>query len=208
MASDDFTDSSGTGLEAHDANWGSASATYDVASCEIQSDAAQAEGTWNPFGARYTTSSEDFSQIVFVGNGDFTARHVIVRANGTVAGYGLYFSGTSGNNFTSVKWSKDFAWLANGVDGEWDFDTDHTLRIIASGTSTVTCTGYVDDLETPVDTNDDSSSPYEPGSPGFIAGNEPSDPSRTAFDNWTDTVSAGAIEINVSESITCTQGLD
>ena len=46
MASDDFTDSDGTALEDHDANWTSIGGSYVVTNSEINSNTCEHEGTF------------------------------------------------------------------------------------------------------------------------------------------------------------------
>ena len=79
MASDSFTDSNGTGLESHDANWAEAASGYPVTTLEINSNIVEHESTWQDSSAAYTASSEEDSQIVFVGGSSLAVRHVACR---------------------------------------------------------------------------------------------------------------------------------
>jgi len=81
MASDNFTDSDGTGLESHDANWTSIGGNYVVTNYEINSNRCETEAAWQYAGAYNAGSSADDSQIIFAGGASATPtiRHVAAR---------------------------------------------------------------------------------------------------------------------------------
>lgn len=195
MASDSFTDSDGTGLESHDANWSTPHADYAVTDLEINSNIVEHEGAWDSSGAYYDGSTEEDSQIVFVGGVDTTARHVAVRmATGTAdfddLGYSLYL-GATGSDYTHVYVGLGRSWIAT-LNGSASYATadDHTLRITASGT---TITGYVDGNDEGNTTDSDVS---DAGHPGFwttdVAG-----VADSRYDDWTDGA-AGGLSIPVA----------
>lgn len=183
MASDSFTNSDSTGLESHDSNWGSYTATFVVTALEINSNICEPETDYTNSGARYTTSSEDLSQIVkksgsYINN----SAGVCVRTDGTNGCYAFRMNGLSTDTFSSCELVKDFTFLAGG-SGSWSRLSDRTLKITASGSSTTTVKGFIDGSEEA--TYDDSTTPYTSGSPGFYctSGIAAAD---AGFDDWTD----------------------
>ena len=190
--SDSFTDADDTALATHDANWGDCGSTYVVANCEIIGNAARGTNAWVTFGGRYTTSSADSSQILESANADPNAFvFVCVRASASSLGYYLRFGGPSGGNWTTVNfWKEGTGYIAVGSSGgPWSQATAHTLRLTASGTSTVRLTAYVDDVDCGY--YDDASSPLGSGNPGF-AGYANGNHANATFDDWTDGTSGGA----------------
>lgn len=169
--SDAFTGADDTALATHDANWGDANSTYTVANMEIISNRAQPTGNYSQGGARYTTSTSDTVQMVYIGGrsgagGAFNA--CFVRGNGTVLGYSVALGGESGGNWTEAKVYKNLSnQLGTSISGSWAQASDHTIRIVASGTTTVTLTVSIDDIE--IGSRQDTTDTYESGNPGFFA---------------------------------------
>jgi hypothetical protein len=187
MATDNFTDSDGVGLEVHDSNWNSVDATYTVENLEINNNVAEHEGTWDHSGAWYDASSEDSSQILAIAH-DHAGKNVSVRMNTNIRGYSLYMGGASGGNWTNVNVGKNGAWLAQLDTGTWSQASNWTLKVTATGTSTVTIEGFVNDSS--MGTTEDSSSPLSAGHPGFFQ-TETNTVANARWDDWTDGAAAG-----------------
>lgn len=182
-ASDSFTNTTGTALDTHDSNWDDLTGTYPVSNCSIQGNTVQSTA-WGNCGAIYSASSSDTSQIVF---GPFTDIQVkkgpCVRAGSGSHGYCVHVFDASGGNWHNCFISKN--------DAEWQYcgamsysqASNHTLKIVASGTSTTNIKVYID--ETLEFDGDDASSPITSGKPGFrIYPNGTI--ADTALDDWTD----------------------
>jgi hypothetical protein len=75
------------------------------------------------------------------------------------------FSAASGGNYTACYVMKNFKYLGGGNCGTVSATASHTLTLIASGTSTVTLSIYVDGVLKGTVT--DSSSPYTVAGSGF-----------------------------------------
>jgi hypothetical protein len=120
-------------------------------------------------GALLQSSTSDTAQIIFSASAGATAgliKFVCVRADGTNAGYCLepcYNDGS--NNWARICTEKNGVELHQGPISSYDPKADHTAKIVASGTSTVTIEIYFDGVL--VDTVTDSSSPLPAGHPGF-----------------------------------------
>jgi len=199
MASDSFTDTNGTALTTHDSNWADADSTYVVANYEIQSNLVRGNNDFNYCGARYTTSSVDLSQVVFkAGSYPNNAKYVIVRADGTTnRGYTFTFAGLSTDTFTSVTLRKNGTFLSGSGSKSISRLSDQTVKITASGTTTVTVKGFVAGTEEI--TYDDSTSPLSSGNPGFCALTDTAATlsDYTDMDDWTDGVAAAGGNSNL-----------
>lgn len=211
MASDNFAGTNGTALASHDANWSSIDGTFTVANLKIDTNQCQiANNNYNSAGAYYNSSSADLSQLLCkaqtsAGTG---LKYVTVRAGTSAKGYALYLSAPSGGNWTRANLYKNGAFLAN-VTVSIPTTADHTLKITASGTSSVLITGYVDGVSTITYT--DSSSPLASNHPGFyVSGNGVA--ADNYVDDWTDGASAGftgtyaASQIAQSHALAATLG--
>jgi hypothetical protein len=187
MATDNFTDSNDVGLETHDANWTSISATYKVTNLEIISNTVRHEGAWQSSGAYYAASSVDTSQIIFKAGTNGTAlRQVAVRCATNQRGYALNLGVISGGNYTTAHINKNGSWFATPASGQtWSVTADHTVKITVSGTSTVIIDTWVDGSA--LTQKSDSSSPIGAGSPGFFT-DELGTIAEGIFDDWTDGV--------------------
>lgn len=185
MASDSFTNTDGTSLSTHNANWGTIGGTIFT----IQSNCAYA-GTWAVREARYTASSADLSQVVWKGSisavqADVAKVHV--RMSSSTEGYASK-PNVSGGNVIGLILTKNGSWLGSLTGGgNPSVSLDLTLKITASGTSTVTVEGFING--TSVGTATDSSSPIAAGNPGFRSWGGAS---AVYFDDWTDGASAAA----------------
>ena len=197
MASDNFTGADDTALETHDSNWTSINATYPVSNLEIISNTVRHEAIWQLSGAYYNGSSVDSSQIVFkAGTNGSQSRNVSVRAGSDQRGYSASLTTISSGNYTYFNISKNGAWLSTlETSGAWSVTADHTVKITASGSSTVTIEGFVDGSSE--GTTSDSSSPIGAGHPGFWTG-ELGTIAEGVYDDWTDGDTGGASSINVA----------
>jgi len=198
MASDNFTDSNGTGLEVHDSNWTSIDSVYNVEDFEINSNIVEHEGNWDSAGCYYDGSSEDESEAVSKAH-VVTSKHIAVRAETSQRGYSCQIGLASGGNWDNCYLNKNSAWLATlETDGNWSQASDHTLKVTASGTTTVTVEGFVDDVSQ--GTTEDSSSPLGSGHPGFW-NSEMQSPTNSGWDDWTDGAAAGGLSIPVAMNL-------
>lgn len=188
MASDSFTNTNGTALGTHDANWTVLSGRTSAG--EIQSNAAQALGGFQNWGAYYSGSSEDTCQAV---NKATTIQYkaVCVRGGSSTLGYALSFATGSGGNWTLCWVMKNGLFHANvSTGGPWSQASDHTMKITVSGTTTVTIDSWVDGVSQTQ--TSDSVSPIGSGSPGMYTTGGNATVAESAFDDWTDGVTAGA----------------
>ncbi|MBI5530207.1 MAG: hypothetical protein HY918_01775 [Candidatus Doudnabacteria bacterium] len=182
---DSFTGNNGTSLSSHDSNWVSPDPAYLVSGLELNNNQVRTTADWAITGAMYNSSNSDTSQIV-IKNTVLKSRYVCARmglGSGKKTGYCANFASISGSNWTSVSISKNKNWLTS-----FSFSTpqtsDHTLKIVVSGTSSAAISVYSD--ETLVGSFTDSSSPLGAGGhPGFIVegGGVQAD---TLFDDWSD----------------------
>lgn len=172
--SDNFVGPASQLLATHNNFWVSISSSNPVSNLALTgSGSVQVSGSpWNTAGAVFAYSSSDTAQITFkaapFGTIDLD-RRVCVRAVPNVTdGYCFqlgYQSGTV-SGWDRVVIRKSGAGVAEGSSTGWLYNADHTLRIVASGTTTVTVTAYVDGVV--AGTYTDTTSPLGPGSPGFI----------------------------------------
>lgn len=98
MATDSFTNSDGTALATHNANWSLAASLTDTAS--INSNAVRNTTGFRNVAYYYSASSADNCQFLKKGNSGMSGvRHnVCVRANATRFGYALRLSTTGGTH--------------------------------------------------------------------------------------------------------------
>lgn len=179
MASDSFTNSNNVALTTHNANW--SLVTDDDFGIIYGNGVGYSQ--WSAGSYSYSGSNGDSSQVVV--KGGFGNRIApCVRMGSSTSGYGVTFSSMSGSNWTAIFLLKDGSWNADIASGTWATDSDHTVRIVASGTSSpVTLTAYVNGVS--VGSAIDSSSPYTSGLSGLllIGG---ADNNVTLGDDWTD----------------------
>jgi hypothetical protein len=205
LASDDFTDSDGTGLESHDANWTGISATYPVTMAEINNNICEAEIDYNNrFGAYYNGSSEDTSEIVHKGTCTTDTKFVTVRADTDEAGYACGLSTYSAGKWGYWVWYKSGNYFSDqNINGLGLDSGDHTIKVTVSGTTTVTWDSWVDGSARAQKT--DSTSPLGSGNPGFY--NDINDlASETGFDDWTDGVVSG-LSVSVADSVSIAESI-
>lgn len=190
-ASDSCTDTDGTALATHDANWVSMDATRVVGNLQINSNQCRGTGAFSTGGAMYSTSTVDTSQILVLAYSDSSLlKNVCVRA-GTGAGadksgYCIRLNTIVGANWTAVTSIKNGAFFGGASGFTAATASDHTLKITVTGAGTVTIHYFVDAVEIGSDTD---ASPLAAGNPGFFElgnGNQ----ATTNFDDWTDGASA------------------
>ena len=187
--SDSFTNTNDTPLATHNSNWTNANGTFVVSNFEITNNTATITGDWAIAGAMHSSSTSDTSQVVvkaLTNTSQPINRYVGVRMNGTSLGYNVYLSNFSGGVWGNLGARKDTAGLGVACTGFGiSAGADHTMRVVASGTSTVTINVYIDGGGSPACSWTDSSSTITSGHPGFFAvGNGTT--GNGSFDNWTD----------------------
>jgi hypothetical protein len=171
--SDNFTGTSGTLLSTHDASWTSMGANYNTAKFTLNGSGNVKVPTYSTGGgAYYAASTSDTSQATWIAtSGAVISKGVCVRANGSgttlSTGYCEYLGTVVGANETRVYWVKNGGGGSNISGQAIPWASNHVLKIVASGTSTVTLSLYVDG--TLVGTGTDSSSPITSGSPGIFS---------------------------------------
>ena len=88
-----------------------------------------------------------------------------MRISSGIGGYCVGFSAVSSGNYTACYVVKNFKYMNYGNCGTIAATASHTLALVASGTSTVSLTIYVDGVSKGTVT--DSSSPYTVAGSGF-----------------------------------------
>jgi hypothetical protein len=183
---DSFTDADNMALATHNALWASPGSTYLVTGFKISSNAVQTTGTFTTAGAYHTSSVSDTSQIVnkaLSNTAQTVNKYVAVRMGSATLGYAGRVT-LSGGNWTTAAFSKNGGGLGSSCSGlSYAAGSDHTMKIVASGTSTVSLTLYIDG--TSVCSTTDSTSTITSGHPGFyVAGN--GTVLNNVFDSWQD----------------------
>lgn len=187
-ASDTFAGTTGTALATHNSCWSNANATYVVSSWQLNgSSAVKITSQFGSAGAIYNNTSDTSSLVIK----QATATHyntttVAVRMTlNTHLGYSAGFTGAiSGGNLGTVTLNKDNGFF-NACFGTWSATADHTIKIVASGTSTTSINISVDGVACG-STFTDSSSPLTSGSPGFYATGDNTSTSDTINGPWQD----------------------
>jgi hypothetical protein len=161
---DTFTGASGTLLPAYNSNWvlaGGSNAAFTTGSGSAEISASNSAIYY------YASSSSETSQITVAPSSTTIgyARLACVRVSAGVPGYCVGFSAVSSGNYTACYVMKNFHYQGGGSCATVSAATSHTLRLVASGTTTVTLTIYVDGVAS--GTVSDSSSPYTVTGSGF-----------------------------------------
>ena len=186
--SDTFTDSDDTLLATHNSNWVDIGSPYVASQCEVISNAIRVVSDYPHCGVMYNTSSSDVSQIVVKAYTDQTVeKGPCVRAgNGAgdqLMGYCAYLLNASGGNWTEATIYKSGSYLGAFTALSYAQASDHTLKLTASGTSTVTLELFVDGAS--LGTKTDATSPHTSGKPAFrTRGNVVA--SQSDVDSWQD----------------------
>lgn len=170
---DTFTDTNGASLAVHNSCWSTMTQISGlVNSCEIQSNQVRTvgdSGGSSLCSAMYNLSS-DSCEIIVGAYSDETVHKsccvsVGVDAGTNKTGYCLFFRTPSSGNWTALEVDKAGAYLDIKVVS-YATASPHTIKIVRTGTSTVTLTLSVDGIA--AGTSSDSSSPYTTGKAGFF----------------------------------------
>ena len=122
--------------------------------------------TFHAAEAMYSVLTSDTSQATAIPTTITNQGFVTVRGDGT-NWYGATFTVNSGGNWTSGNIYKSGVTFLGNFSGSWSQATTHTLNIVASVTTTVTLTVYVDGVSAGSAT--DSTSPLPAGGhPGLM----------------------------------------
>ena len=161
---DNFTGASGTSLATYNPAW--VQVTGSGTAYTTGSDSAEIAGSYSAI-YYYSGSASNISQIVVAPSSTTRSyeKMACVRSSSGVDGYCVGFSAVTSGNYTACYVMKSYTYLASGSCGTVSATASHTLRLVASGTSPVALTVYVDGVQKATVT--DSSSPYASGSPGF-----------------------------------------
>ena len=193
--SDNFTGTQ-TALATHDAKWGSFGGKDDIAQGEINgSGLARVVENYADVWARYTDSTADTSQMTIKAGGDtqYRAFKVCVRTSASIEGYCLTCAANTADNNSTWDQSvcdikKNGTTLCSGfAEKSISYaSSDVVVKLVASGTETVTLKAYVDGSEwstSPACT--DASSPITSGNPGIFWQSGTSYTTNTV-DDWQD----------------------
>lgn len=145
-------------------DWGSGATA--LSGLAIASNVVSPTTNYGGGSARYTTSSNDTSQATIKGTTpDGEGLQICVRMRDGYDGYCARFAEVGGETYTAWGIRKDGSYLCDGTLS-YAKNTDHTLKLVASGTSTTTLTFSVDGA-TITSSCSDSSTPITSGNPGF-----------------------------------------
>lgn len=198
---DNFTNTNGTTLTSHDANWTlTAASQTDTGNWLIQSNELEATAFRSLY-AYYSTSATDSAEITVKGDSaDYTKIGPAVRMASGSEGYAAYFTVLSGSNYTRVEIAKDGSFFAQVTSLSYSNTTDHTIRIVATDNGpNVDLEVFVDDSS--VYTGTDSSTPIASGNDG-IYNNGGSRAVAARIDDFTDgSVSRGIINIDTDNDV-------
>ncbi|MGD0293351.1 MAG: chitobiase/beta-hexosaminidase C-terminal domain-containing protein [Terracidiphilus sp.] len=161
---DNFTGASGTALPTYNPKWvlaGGTNSIYTTGSNSAQISASASAVYY------YSASSSDTSQITDAPSSTTIGYEKLacVRVSSGIGGYCVGFSAVSSGNYTACYVMKNFKYLGGGSCGTVSATATHTLGLVASGTSTVTLSVYVDGVLKGTVT--DSSYPYTVAGSGF-----------------------------------------
>jgi hypothetical protein len=161
---DNFTGSSGTLLPIYNSQWVLAGGTNSIYT--TGSDSAEIPGSASAV-YYYSASTSDTSQITLAPSSATIGYEKLacVRVSSGIPGYCVGFSAVSSRNYTACYVMKNFKYLSGGSCGTVSATASHTVALVASGTSTVTLSVYVDGVLKGTVT--DSSSPYTVAGSGF-----------------------------------------
>jgi hypothetical protein len=179
---DNFTGASGTLLPTYNSRWVLAGGTNSIYTSG--SNSAQISA-YNSAVYYYNGSVSDTAQITLAPSSTTIGYAILacVRVSSGIPGYCVGFSAVSGGNYTACYVMKNFRYLGGGSCGTVSATTAHTLRLVASGTSTVTLSIYVDGVASGTVT--DSSSTYTIAGSGFGLQGD-STPTDSTVNEWQD----------------------
>jgi hypothetical protein len=161
---DSFAGASATSLPAYNSKWvlaGGKNSIYTTGANSVQVSGSASAVYY------YSASTSDTSQITVAPSSSTIGYEKLacVRVSAGIAGYCVGFSPVSSGKYTACYVMKNFKYLNGGSCGTVSATTTHTLGLVASGTSTVTLSVYVDGVLKGTVT--DSSSPYTAAGSGF-----------------------------------------
>ena len=162
--SDSFTGASGTSLSTYNPMWVLEGGTTTIFTTGSNSAEIAGTGLAEYY---YSASTSDTSQITLAPSNTsiYYEKLACVRASHFIPGYCLGFSPVTSGNYSTCYVMKDFGYMGGGGCGTVSAAVSHTLRLVASGTSTVTLTIFLDGVQQ--GTLTDSSSPHTVAGSGF-----------------------------------------
>jgi hypothetical protein len=161
---DYFTGTSGTLLPAYNSRWVLVGGVNAISTTGVNSAQVSA---YNSAVYYYNGSVSDTSQIIAAPSSTTIGYEKLacVRVSSGIPGYCVGFSAVSSGNYTACYVMKNFRYQGSGNCGTVSATAAHTLALVASGTSTVTLSIYVDGVAKGTVT--DSSNPYTISGSGF-----------------------------------------
>jgi hypothetical protein len=161
---DYFTGTSGTLLPAYNSRWVLAGGVNSISTTGVNSAQISASNSAVYY---YNGSVSDTAQISLAPSSTTIgyAKLACVRVSSGIPGYCAGFSAVSSGNYTACYVMKNFRYLGTASCGTIAATATHTLTLVASGTSTITLSIYVDGVSKGTVT--DSSSPYTISGSGF-----------------------------------------
>ncbi|MGA3161761.1 MAG: chitobiase/beta-hexosaminidase C-terminal domain-containing protein [Terracidiphilus sp.] len=193
---DVFAGASGTLLPTYNSKWVLAAGTNAIYTTGV--DSAQISGSTSAV-YYYTGSTSDTSQITVAASSTTInyEKLACVRVSSGVSGYCLGFSAVSSGNYTNCYVMKNFKYLGGGSCGTISATATHTLGLVASGTSTVTLSVYVDGVLK--GTMTDSSSPNTVAGSGFglLGDGTPADSTVNAWQDYNGSLQSASVIIKL-----------
>lgn len=161
---DNFSGSAGTALPTYNSQWVLAGGTNSIYT--TGSGSAQISGSASSV-YYYSASTSDTAQITLAPSSTTIGYEKLacVRVSSGIPGYCVGFSAVSNGYYTACYVMKNFKYLGGGSCGTVSATATHTLSLVASGTSAVTLSIYVDGVSKGTVT--DSSSTYTVAGSGF-----------------------------------------
>ncbi|MGD0802120.1 MAG: Ig-like domain repeat protein, partial [Terracidiphilus sp.] len=134
---DNFTGASGSLLPTYNVDWVLAGGTNSIST--TGSDSAEISGS-NSAVYYYAASTSDTSQITVAASSTSTTYEKLacVRVSAGIPGYCVGFGAASGGSYSACYVMKNFKYLGTGSCTAVTDTSSHTLRLVASGSSTVT----------------------------------------------------------------------
>jgi hypothetical protein len=162
---DNFIGASGTSLSVYNSKWVRVAGVGTITTSGVNSAEIASTGIAE---YSYSASTSETSQIV-VAPSSTTINYeklACVRASAIAPGYCVGFSSVSSGNYSNCYVMKNFGYLGTGGCGTVSAKVSHTLRLVASGSSPVTLSIYVDGVLKGT-VKDSSATPYTVAGSGF-----------------------------------------
>lgn len=184
---DNFTGSDATALATHDANW--TSTTYgNVSSLFIYSNQVRLANYANAI-VYYNGSTSDTSKATVKATsstGSTLKKGIVIRAGSSSLGYAFSMYNRNGTNWTSVQLIRNNADVLDTKTSQtFAQNTDHAIKITASGTNPVVINCYIDDVLITT-YSDSSASRITSGHPGIFMVDGGGIPADNYMDTWSD----------------------